>query len=461
MIVPRRRRMRINNLLNSFIFWGAWIIIPFIMEIIPSIGSAIVLIKKRIKNARPPKPVAYPEISLIVPVYNSCDSLHDCIKSIHESTYDDNKIRVYLVNNRTKDDSFHVYTEAQKEFPTIRMQWLNARQGKSRALNMALYNSTGKYIINIDSDGVLEKHALQNMVDQFESDHTIGCMTGAILTIPEQINEYKHFFSRLLRQIEFVEYAEAFLAGRSYASEKNNVYTLSGAFSAFRKSTVLKSRMYNTNTIAEDTQITFQMRYLMGQKVKLCDNAIYFVGPIEGMNKLYTQRQRWQRGSLEVAKLFDSRSFRPIRILKDVNVRTLIYDHTFAFPRVVWCIALLCLFLMGFSTTMIMYSTILVMVCYILIAYLYFVSISIFLEEFPEIREYYRTLWWVVPILPLFNVLTFFIRLTGIFNSMNTTSAWKTKTLTEEIEEYKEEVKREAIKLTSISGKLYSFLNEP
>ena len=257
-----------------------------------------------------------------------------------------------------------------------------------------------------------------------------------------------------------MEYAEAFLAGRSYASEKNEVYTLSGAFSAFRKSTVLKSRMYNTNTIAEDTQITFQMRYLMGQKVKLCDNAIYFVGPIEGMNKLYTQRQRWQRGSLEVANLFNSKTFRPGRILKDVNVRTLIYDHTFAFPRVVWCLALLCLFLMGFSTTMILYSTILIMVVYVLIAYLYFLSISIFLKEFKEIRDYYISLWWVIPFLPLFNVLTFFIRLTGIYNSMNTTSAWKTKTWSEEIEEYKEEVKREAGKIRELSSKLYSLLNE-
>ncbi len=453
--------MNITSLLNSFVFWGAWVIIPFIMEIIPSIGSAITLIRKRIKNYHPKPPVAYPEISLIVPVYNSYDSLRECIKSIHDSSYDDSKIRVYLVNNRTKDDSFHVYTEAQKEFPTIRMQWLNARQGKSRALNLALYNSTGKYIINIDSDGALEKNALKNMVDMFEADASIGCMTGAILTIPEQIEEYKHFFSRLLRQIEFVEYAQAFLAGRSYASEKNEIYTLSGAFSAFRKSTVLKSRMYNTNTIAEDTQITFQMRYLMGQKVKLCDSAIYFVGPIEGMNKLYTQRQRWQRGSLEVANLFNSKTFRPGRILKDVNVRTLIYDHTFAFPRVIWCLALLCLFLMGYSTTMILYSTILVMVCYIIIAFLYFFSITLFLEEFPDIKAYYKSLWWTVPILPMFNVLTFFIRLTGIFNSMNTTSAWKTKTLSEEIEEYKQEVKREAAKLTSISSKLYYFLNEP
>ena len=452
--------MNLNRFFNSFIFWGAWVIIPFIMEIIPSVMSAIILIRKRIKNYHPPHPAAYPEISLIIPVYNSEESLHDCIKSIHESTYDDSKIRVYLVNNRTKDDSFHVYTEAQKEFPTIRMQWLNARQGKSRALNLALYNSTGKYIINIDSDGMLEPHALQNMVDLFESDHTIGCMTGAILTVPEQIEQFRHFFSRLLRQIEFVEYAQAFLAGRSYASERNEIYTLSGAFSAFRKSTVLRSRMYNTNTIAEDTQITFQMRYLMGQKVKLCDNAIFYVGPIEGMNKLYTQRQRWQRGSLEVAHLFDSRSFRPSRILKDVNVRTLIYDHTFAFPRVIWCVALLCLFLMHFSAKMIAYSTALIMLIYVLIAYLYFLGISIFLKEFPDVRKYYMSLWWAVPILPMFNVLTFFIRLIGIFNSMNTTSAWKTKTFSEELRDYKTELKAEIREITKVTDKLYDVFNE-
>ncbi len=452
--------MSLTTLFNSFIFWGAWVIIPFIMEIIPSIGSAITLIKKRIRNYHPKAPAAYPEISLIVPVYNSYDSLRACIKSIHDSSYDDSKIRVYLVNNRTKDDSFHVYTEAQKEFPTIRMQWLNARQGKSRALNLALYNSTGKYIINIDSDGALEKNALKNMVDLFESDASIGCMTGAILTIPEQIEEYKHFFSRLLRQIEFVEYAQAFLAGRSYASEKNEIYTLSGAFSAFRKSTVLKSRMYNTNTIAEDTQITFQMRYLMGQKVKLCDNAIYFVGPIEGMNKLYTQRQRWQRGSLEVANMFDSKAFRPGRLLKDVNVRTLLYDHTFAFPRVVWILALVCLYFMDFSTKMILLSSILIMLIYVFIAYLYFWSISIFLREFPDIKKYYKSLWWAIPILPLFNMLTFFIRLTGIFNSMNTTSAWKTKTFTEEVEEYKNVVKSDIKKISLLNSKLYHFMNE-
>ncbi|MBQ7679001.1 MAG: putative glycosyltransferase, exosortase G system-associated, partial [Butyrivibrio sp.] len=423
-------------------------------------GTAYCLIKNRLENKKPPKPAAYPEISLIVPVYNSYDSLHDCIQSIHDSTYDDDKIRIYLVNNRTKDDSFHIYTEAQKEFPTLRMQWLNARQGKSRALNLALYNSTGKYIINIDSDGLLEPHALENMVDMFEADASIGCMTGAIMIISEQIEEYRHFFPRLLRKLEFVEYAEAFLAGRSYASDRDEIYTLSGAFSAFRKSAVLKSRMYNTNTIGEDTQMTFQMRYLLHQKVKCCDRAIYLTGPIEGLNKLYTQRQRWQRGSLEVANLFNSKSFRPSRITKDVNVRTLIYDHTFAFPRIIWYLALICLYFMGYATKMIVFSTLLMMALYVVIAYLYFFSIYIFLEEFPDIQAYYRKLWWVIPLLPFYNILTFFIRLAGILNSINTTSAWKTKTLTEEIEEYRQEVRSEASHVTGLITRLHDMMNQ-
>ncbi len=71
------------------------------------------------------------------------------------------------------------------------MQWMNSEQGKSRALNLALYNSDGKYIINLDSDGMLEKNALVNMITRFENDTAINCMTGSILTVSEQIKNTK------------------------------------------------------------------------------------------------------------------------------------------------------------------------------------------------------------------------------------------------------------------------------
>ena len=449
----------ISRFMNSFIFWAAWIIIPVLMEIVPSVGSVIVLLKKRLIPANYEKPIIYPEISLLIPVYNSQDSLEACISSINDSDYPNDKIRIFLVNNQGQDDSFKVFTECQKKFPQLMMQWLNAKQGKSKALNLALFNSDGKYIIHIDSDGILDKKALTNMVDKFESDLSIDCMTGAILTMPDQIEEYKGFFAKLLRKMEFMEYAQAFLAGRNYASELNAIYTLSGAFSAFRKSTVLKSQLYNTDTICEDTQITFQMKYLQKKRVYMCENAIFYVDPIEDMNKLYTQRQRWQRGSLEVSHLFMKKRMNPLKIFTDVNIRTLMYDHTFAFPRVIWYLALICLVLMKYSFESIVYSTLFIFLLYILIGYCYYFTTIGFLSDFKEIRRYYARQWYVIPMLPLFNFMVFFIRLAGVVNSINTDSAWKTKTFTEEKREFWSVIREEFIVPVRIVEKIKKAVN--
>lgn len=449
----------ISRFMNSFIFWAAWIIIPVLMEIVPSVGSVIVLLKKRLIPAKYEKPIIYPEISLLIPVYNSQDSLEACISSINDSDYPNDKIRIFLVNNQGQDDSFKIFTECQKKFPQLMMQWLNAKQGKSKALNLALFNSDGKYIIHIDSDGILDKKALTNMVDKFESDLSIDCMTGAILTMPDQIEEYKGFFAKLLRKMEFMEYAQAFLAGRNYASELNAIYTLSGAFSAFRKSTVLKSQLYNTDTICEDTQITFQMKYLQKKRVYMCENAIFYVDPIEDMNKLYTQRQRWQRGSLEVSHLFMKKRMNPLKIFTDVNIRTLMYDHTFAFPRVIWYLALICLVLMKYSFESIVYSTLFIFLLYILIGYCYYFTTIGFLSDFKEIRRYYARQWYVIPMLPLFNFMVFFIRLAGVVNSINTDSAWKTKTFTEEKREFWSVIREEFIVPVRIVEKIKKAVN--
>lgn len=421
-----------SRILNSFIFWGAWIVIPFLMEIVPSFGSLFILWKRKFASGKLKKPQIYPEISIIIPVYNSQDTLEACIGSIHESIYPDKQMKVFLVNNQTKDNSFTVFSRCQEKYKELHMQWMNAQQGKSRALNLALYNSGGKYIVHIDSDGQLEPHALTNLVDHFENDTSVNCMTGAILTMPEMIEAYPAGLSRIFRKLEFMEYAQAFLAGRNYASDMNAIYTLSGAFSAFRKSAILKSWLYSTDTICEDTHITFQMKYLQKEKVKISENSIFFVDPIEGFDKLYTQRQRWQRGSLEVSKMFLEKRMKPWKILTDVNIRTLMYDHTFAFPRLIWYLALICLIFCGFSAKTIGLSTAVIFGMYIFCSYLYYFAILGFLHEFKEIKSYYRRQWWIIPLLPFFNFVVFFIRVAGVVNSIGTDSAWKTMTLTDE-----------------------------
>ena len=238
-----------------------------------------------------------------------------------------------------------------------------------------------------------------------------------------------------------MEYAQAFLAGRSYASELNSVYTLSGAFSAFRKSAVLKSRMYNTDTICEDTHITFQMRYRQDERVEVCEDALFFVDPIESVNKLYTQRQRWQRGSLEVAKMFMDKNFKLRKFMSDISVKTLLYDHTFAFPRMIWYLALICLMVVGYSGKVILLSTGIIFALYILTGFLYFITAAHYLKINKNVRSYYIRHWWCILLLPFFNLIVFFIRIAGIINSIQTDSSWKTKNLSQECKAFTDVVK--------------------
>lgn len=450
----------LKSLANSFIFWGAWIIIPIIMEVLPAVGSFIVLIKQRIAADKVKKPIIYPEISIIVPVYNSEGTLEECIRSIYDSEYPNSRIRVLLVNNKGTDSSFAVYTDCQKKYSGLNMQWMNAEQGKARALNLAIYNSDGKYIIHIDSDGVLEPSALTRMVDRFEHNPGINCMTGTIMTRPDMIEKYPHRLSRIFRKLEFMEYAQAFLAGRRCASEFNAIYTISGAFSAFRKSAILKSQLYSTDTLAEDTQITFQLRYLQKDRVYISEKSIFFVNPIESVDKLYTQRQRWQRGSLEVSKMFLGENMRAGHIFKDISGITLMYDHTFSFPRIIWYLALICLIFIGYSAKTVALAVLILYGIYTVCGYVYYGSICGFLSEFKDLRRYYARQWWIIPLMPLFNLAVFLIRFAGIINSINTESSWKTRTLSEEAELFSSVVRSDFKKIKGWFEKLHKAFND-
>ena len=106
----------VKIILNSFLFWGGWIIIPFIMEIVPALGSVFLLIRRNLRHKIHKKELeVYPEITLIIPVYNSADTLYGCIRSINDSTYPNDRIRIFLVNNKGKDNSFDIYAA---DFPS-------------------------------------------------------------------------------------------------------------------------------------------------------------------------------------------------------------------------------------------------------------------------------------------------------------------------------------------------------
>lgn len=449
----------LKEIFEQMIFWMAWIIIPLFMEILPAFGGFVLLVKKRLSAKKQKTPLRDPEITLIIPVYNSASTLEGCLESVRKSNYPAERINILLVNNQSRDNSFEVYCRCQEKFPELSMQWLKARQGKSKALNLALFNSDGKYIIHIDSDGQLHPMAIRNIVERFESNPQIHCLTGVVLTDPEMIEETENPAMRLFRRCEFLEYCQDFLAGRNFESELDSIYTLSGAFSAFRKSTILKTQLYNTDTVCEDTQVTFQVRKYMKKSIFLCENAFFFVDPIESLGKLYTQRQRWQTGELEVSHMFLQGELRTQGFFSDFMIRQLTYDHTFAFPRMIWYFALICLLFFNYPFILIAGSVVILYLLYVFSGFLYYLNIIGYLKGFPEIRRYYARKWYILPLMPLFNFYCFWIRFAAIINSIVNRSGWKTSTFKEERTRFGVIFKKDFSHFYSIINKLKSLIN--
>lgn len=413
-------------------FWITWALIPVVVEVLPAFFSSIWLIVQHWHPVKLKVPEKLPVISLIIPVYNSEATLYDCIRSVNDSSYPSNLVQIILADNQSTDNSFAAYERAQNEFPNLNLRLIRTEQGKAKALNSAIYSSIGTYIINIDSDGVLEKNALMNMVLRFENDSKLAALTGTILPQKELIRSSKKRSLRLLQRNEYFEYAQAFLSGRIIESRSNRLFTMSGAFSAFRKNDLLQTFLYNTGTIGEDTDMTFQMRDRLKSKVAICSDAIFYIEPIDSLDDLYIQRQRWQTGELEVVDKNES-DLKLKSFFRSFLVRRMMLDHTFLFPKLIWSAASIVLLFLGYSWVILLMSYLLIYFLYIGVSLLNYICVLLLLRGFTEERAFFRASWWVVFTLPFYNFICSWFRLIGTLNSMTRRSSWNTIRFKQEI----------------------------
>ncbi|MGR8828944.1 TIGR03111 family XrtG-associated glycosyltransferase [Leuconostoc sp. LN180020] len=418
-------------------FWFTWLLIPIVVEIFPAIYFNLVLIKTSKNHQVMQEPLKLPMVSIVLPIYNSGQTLYQCIQSISQSTYPKQLIQIIAVNNQSTDNSFTVFNQAQADFPVLRMQWMNTDQGKARALNAAIYNSMGQYIINLDTDGWLEPNALKRFVLYFENHSEIDAATGTILTQKKMIQKTQSKWLKLLQLNEYFEYAQSFLSGRSIENRGNRLFTMSGAFSAFRRDVLVQTFMYNVDTVGEDTDMTFQLRFRLGKRIGFCDDSMFYVEPISGYSELYLQRQRWQRGQIEVAQNFMQNKLSVRQIFTNFMISRLMIDHTFIFPRLVWITGLAMLLFFGYSPVVVSMSVVMMYVLYVAYGLMNYTSSYMLLKAFPTERAYFKNKWWVAFTMPLYNGINTLIRFIGIINTMTRNAAWQTKTFKSETRDIK------------------------
>ena len=108
-----------------------------------------------------------PLISVIVPVYNSANSLAECIDSLLGQTATD--IEIILVDDGSTDDSSSIFAQYRSLHADKIKVVRQPNAGQSAARNTGLRLASGKYIAFCDADDAYAPHALEKLAQQLES----------------------------------------------------------------------------------------------------------------------------------------------------------------------------------------------------------------------------------------------------------------------------------------------------
>ncbi len=423
-------------------FWGVWLIAPLVVDGISAFASLAGVIAARLRTRRRQPLAFHPQVSIIIPVYNSEATLAACLRSIAAQDYPLDKIDVLVVNNGSTDRSFRVFAHLQTRLP-LTVNWHSIiNKGKAWALNAGIHLARGKYIFNVDSDVVLAPDAVRRVVEALEADPALAAVTGAIRVLPPPPSAGR--VRRILAACEFLEYVTAFQVGRQYQSILRSLYTLSGAFSVFRRETLMQTFLYSQETVTEDTDLTFELYdRLRGQHVGCVCQAIAYVHSVESLSALYAQRVRWQRGQVEVSARHPDLMKRSPLTLRGFNpARVLLIDHTLAFPRLLWTFFTPALIVFGYPLSLLVLAFVLMYLFYLAIDVLWVVTAWAGIDAAG--RQRVRATLWALPILPLYRMFIFWFRFSGFLHASAETGSWRVRDPLEQVRSGLEDVRRRA-----------------
>lgn len=104
-----------------------------------------------------------PKISIIIPIYNSQNYLHQCLDSILNQTLKD--IEIILVDDGSIDKSCNIclfYEQKDNRIKFIKQKHC----GAATCRNIGFKNSTGKYVLFFDSDDIMELDTLEKLYNR-------------------------------------------------------------------------------------------------------------------------------------------------------------------------------------------------------------------------------------------------------------------------------------------------------
>ncbi|MBI2852277.1 MAG: glycosyltransferase [Chloroflexi bacterium] len=166
-------------------------------------------------------------VSVIIPVYNQEGLIGEVIKAVFRSSYP--YIEVVAVNDGSKDNTGRELDFMAMEYPGLKVIH-QSNGGKRSAVAAGFYASTGKFIVLIDSDSVVDERAIEEFMKTFAADPRVGGAVGNC----KVLNADKNF----LTKCQDAWYDYAFNIHKTTESVFGTVLCCSGCLAAYRREAI-------------------------------------------------------------------------------------------------------------------------------------------------------------------------------------------------------------------------------
>lgn len=105
-----------------------------------------------------------PTVSILLPCFNEGPAVYDTVKSILESDYPQGKLEVIVTDDCSQDDSWDWIEKAAIDFPNVIANRNISNVGKTKTVLNALERSTAEVVVIVDSDTLLSKQAIKELM---------------------------------------------------------------------------------------------------------------------------------------------------------------------------------------------------------------------------------------------------------------------------------------------------------
>jgi cellulose synthase/poly-beta-1,6-N-acetylglucosamine synthase-like glycosyltransferase len=172
--------------------------------------------------------------------------------------------------------------------------------GKAIALNIGLKHARGEIVVALDADTLFATQTIGALAHRFY-DPTLGAIAGNA-KVGNRVN--------LVTRWQALEYITSQNMDRRAFASLNCITVVPGAVGAWRKDLLEKVGGFPSDTLAEDQDLTLQIRRL-GYKIGYEETAIAWTEAPDKLNSLAKQRFRWAYGTLQCMWKHLDALFRP------------------------------------------------------------------------------------------------------------------------------------------------------